>query len=115
MFFGLMPLIKCTPVPPAPSPSLPTTSQKANTTATVSILLINAIAILSEDRFLARIGWAGSSAYANPVSPDPHSFGMQMPQDNQSIKFKLINLISSTRTLMRSKFAPPAVFEFIRR
>ncbi|KAH8150069.1 uncharacterized protein LAJ45_05755 [Morchella importuna] len=77
MFFGLMPLIK------------------------FSILLINAIAILSEDRFLARIGWAGSSAYANPVSPDPHSFGMQMPQDNQSIKFKLINLISSTRTLMR--------------
>lgn len=32
---------------------------------------------------------------------------MQMPQDNQSIKFKLINLISSTRTLMRSKSPPP--------
>lgn len=32
---------------------------------------------------------------------------MQMPQDNQSIKFKLINLISSTRTLMRSKSHPP--------
>ncbi|KAL0634899.1 hypothetical protein Q9L58_006179 [Maublancomyces gigas] len=68
----------------------------------VVILIINAIAILSEDRFLARIGWASSSSYANnPASPDPHSFGMMPPQNDQSIKVKLINLISATRMLMR--------------
>ncbi|WPH02615.1 hypothetical protein R9X50_00548000 [Acrodontium crateriforme] len=59
----------------------------------VSVLLINSIAILSEDRFLARIGW-GSSQQAEP------SFGSGM-QDNASVKAKMINLINSVRTLMR--------------
>lgn len=88
---------------------------------TVTILIINAIAILSEDRFLARsmspasfgsytytnqfrvVGWAShSSTYAsNPASPDPHPLGMMPPQNDQSIKVKLINLISATRMLMR--------------
>ncbi|KAF1986169.1 Yos1-like protein [Aulographum hederae CBS 113979] len=57
----------------------------------VSVLLINAIAVLSEDRFLARIGWGSSS-------PDP-TFGS--PQDTQSVKAKIVNLIASVRTLMR--------------
>ncbi|KAF2165510.1 hypothetical protein M409DRAFT_24362 [Zasmidium cellare ATCC 36951] len=61
----------------------------------VSILLVNAIAILSEDRFLARIGWGSSSA-----SPEP-SFGGGAAGDNQSVKSKMINLINSVRTLMR--------------
>lgn len=56
----------------------------------VSVLLVNAIAILSEDRFLARIGW-GQSA-------EPGFGGVQ---DSQSVKAKLINLIASVRTLMR--------------
>ncbi|KAF4309662.1 yos1-like protein [Botryosphaeria dothidea] len=58
----------------------------------VSVLLVNAIAILSEDRFLARIGW-GQSA-------EPGFGGVQ---DSQSVKAKLINLIASVRTLMRSE------------
>lgn len=64
------------------------------THAPVSILLINAIAILSEDRFLARIGWSASNA-AEP------GFGGGVGQD-QSVKTKIINLMTSIRTLMRS-------------
>ena len=76
----------------------------------VSVLLVNAIAILSEDRFLARsthlhlycreiatdniqtVGWG--STQQEPA------FGG--PSDNTSVKSKVINLISSVRTLMRS-------------
>ncbi|EGP87158.1 uncharacterized protein MYCGRDRAFT_42726, partial [Zymoseptoria tritici IPO323] len=61
----------------------------------VSVLLVNSIAILSEDRFLARIGW-GSSAAAEP------SFGGgNGMQGDASVKAKMINLINSVRTLMR--------------
>ncbi|CBX95558.1 hypothetical protein LEMA_P027100.1 [Plenodomus lingam JN3] len=60
------------------------------------VLLINAIAILSEDRFLARIGWT------NAVEP-----GFGGMRDDASIKARLINLVSSVRTLMRS-LLPPA-------
>ncbi|KIN04620.1 hypothetical protein OIDMADRAFT_114632 [Oidiodendron maius Zn] len=58
----------------------------------VSVLLVNAIAILSEDRFLARVGWSNSV-------PDA-SFGASSGGD-ASIKYKLINLMTSVRTLMR--------------
>jgi len=58
----------------------------------ISVLLVNAIAILSEDRFLARIGWSASSF-------EP-SFGAAGP-DSTSIKAKIVNLIASVRTLMR--------------
>ncbi|KAF2662942.1 Yos1-like protein [Lophiostoma macrostomum CBS 122681] len=57
----------------------------------VSVLLINAVAILSEDRFLARIGW--TSAAAEP------GFGGQ--RDDASVKARLVQFISSVRTLMR--------------
>jgi hypothetical protein len=80
----------------------------------VSVLLVNAIAILSEDRFLARsthpldntiirvratneictVGWGS-------VQQEP-AFGG--PADNTSVKSKVINLIASVRTLMRSTF-----------
>ncbi|MCJ1391730.1 hypothetical protein MMC18_004595 [Xylographa bjoerkii] len=60
----------------------------------VSILLTNAIAILSEDRFLARIGWGST-----PQSP---SFGGAI--DNTSVKARIVNLIASVRTLMRSTY-----------
>ncbi|EMD63055.1 hypothetical protein COCC4DRAFT_190912 [Bipolaris maydis ATCC 48331] len=56
----------------------------------VAVLLINAIAILSEDRFLARIGWTASA--------DP---GFPGQRDDSSVKARLINLVSSVRTLMR--------------
>ncbi|KAI9679991.1 MAG: Protein transport protein yos1 [Caeruleum heppii] len=57
----------------------------------VSVLLVNAIAVLSEDRFLARIGWSAQSF-------EP-SFGGST--DTTSIKAKIVNLIASVRTLMR--------------
>ncbi|GAQ08406.1 protein transport protein YOS1 [Aspergillus lentulus] len=59
----------------------------------VCCLLINAVAILSEDRFLARIGWGRTQA-------DP-AFGATY--DSTSIKAKSVNLIASVRTVMRSK------------
>jgi len=54
----------------------------------VIVLLINALAVLSEERFLARVGWS-----AQPET----SFGDQ----GQSIKHQIVNLISAIRTLMR--------------
>ncbi|EGO52429.1 Yos1-like protein [Neurospora crassa] len=56
----------------------------------VSCLLINAIAILSEDRFLARINFS-------PSSYDP-AFGQSA---DASVQAKIMNLIASVRTLMR--------------
>ncbi|KAK6948261.1 hypothetical protein Daesc_010025 [Daldinia eschscholtzii] len=58
----------------------------------VTILLINAIAILSEDRFLARINLSSTSY-------DP-AFGAG--PDSQSVKAKVVNLIASVRMVMRS-------------
>ncbi|KAG5370206.1 Protein transport protein [Yarrowia sp. C11] len=55
----------------------------------VILLLVNSAAILSEDRFLNRIGWGSS---------EPAGFGQAQ---DQSIKNKLINLISAIRTLLR--------------
>ncbi|KAK3208284.1 hypothetical protein GRF29_77g273374 [Pseudopithomyces chartarum] len=57
----------------------------------VSVLLINAIAILSEDRFLARIGWTANAEAG---------FG----QRDDGIKARLVNLVSSVRTVMRSTY-----------
>ncbi|KAK9369634.1 Yos1-like protein [Lipomyces kononenkoae] len=56
----------------------------------VLLLLINSIAVLSEDRFLARIGWSS-------VTVD-NGFG---GADSSSVKNRMINLISAVRTLMR--------------
>ncbi|RYC62623.1 hypothetical protein CHU98_g3587 [Xylaria longipes] len=58
----------------------------------VLVLLTNALAILSEDRFLSRINF--SSASYDPAFGTGH--------DTQSIRAKAINLIASVRTLMRS-------------
>ncbi|GMM34577.1 Yos1 protein [Saccharomycopsis crataegensis] len=52
----------------------------------VVVLLVNAVAVLSEDRFLNRIGWGSS--------------GKQF-QNDVSVKGRMINLISATRTLLR--------------
>jgi hypothetical protein len=61
------------------------------------VLLINAMAVLSEDRFLARIGFSYSSDATTPAA-----FGATY--DPNSFKSKLINLIASVRTVARSKF-----------
>ncbi|PGH27350.1 hypothetical protein AJ80_01062 [Polytolypa hystricis UAMH7299] len=60
-------------------------------TPPVVILIINAIAVLSEDRFLARIGWGRTQ----------HDAGFGASADNASIKAKSVNLIASVRTVMR--------------
>ncbi|KAJ5086758.1 hypothetical protein NUU61_008065 [Penicillium alfredii] len=57
----------------------------------VVILLVNAIAVLSEDRFLARIGWGRTQA-------EP---GFGATYDSTSVKAKSVNLIASVRTVMR--------------
>ncbi|EFQ98634.1 hypothetical protein MGYG_08942 [Nannizzia gypsea CBS 118893] len=57
----------------------------------VVILIINAIAILSEDRFLARIGWSRTQ----------HDAGFGATHDSTSIKAKSADLIASVRTVMR--------------
>ncbi|KAK8866121.1 hypothetical protein IAR55_001272 [Kwoniella newhampshirensis] len=76
----------------------------------IGLLLTNAIAILNEERFLARIGWSTKSpANINAGfghSPTPgiydNSFGVNPNGgDGPGVKAKLINLISATRTLMR--------------
>ncbi|RIB24678.1 Yos1-like protein [Gigaspora rosea] len=54
----------------------------------VIILIINAMAVLNEDRFLARIGMSNQSETG---------FG----GDGPSFKTNIINLISAVRTLMR--------------
>ncbi|XP_065911042.1 immediate early response 3-interacting protein 1-like [Dysidea avara] len=53
-----------------------------------SLLFINAVAILNEDRFLVKVGWGKD--YRN------EGFG-----DSSGIKYQLIQLITSVRTLLR--------------
>ncbi|KAF2857697.1 Yos1-like protein [Piedraia hortae CBS 480.64] len=56
----------------------------------ITILLVNSIAVLSEDRFLARIGWG---------TYQEQGFGQSA--SNDGFRAKTINLIHSIRTLMR--------------
>ncbi|RPA83613.1 Yos1-like protein [Ascobolus immersus RN42] len=68
----------------------------------VIILLVNAIAILSEDRFLARIGWSAQPTGMDAASGFGGGVGGQMGGiEGQSIKVKIINLISAVRLVMR--------------
>jgi len=76
--------------------------------------MLNAIAILSEDRFLARSNPLPSPShpFAGPPSPDPEKTlvgfttnvdpGFGGTQDTTSVKAKIINLIRSVRTVARS-------------
>ncbi|CAK9440305.1 uncharacterized protein LODBEIA_P44050 [Lodderomyces beijingensis] len=70
----------------------------------VIILTINGIAVLSEDRFLNRIGWGSTTAAANAngnLQNQFNQFNTGLESSEGSIKTKLINLISAVRTLMR--------------
>jgi hypothetical protein len=64
----------------------------------VSRLLVNAIAILSEDRFLARIGLS-TQTYDPAFGPGT--------LESQSIRAKIVHLIVSVRTLMCSMLCVP--------
>ncbi|KAI6003982.1 Yos1-like protein [Pisolithus albus] len=73
----------------------------------VALLLINAMAVLSEERFLARIGWSSVQPHSTNVGYQ-HSFdqnGYGYGQQDVGVKVRIINLISAVRTLMRSKRA----------
>ncbi|KAF8309358.1 Yos1-domain-containing protein [Clavulina sp. PMI_390] len=62
----------------------------------VGVLLTNAVAILSEERFLARIGWSTTQL---PAGYDQAGYGDQQASDG--IKARLILLVSAVRTLLR--------------
>ncbi|GMG59976.1 unnamed protein product [Ambrosiozyma monospora] len=80
------------------------------------LFLINGIAVLSEDRFLNRIGWS-AQAFQSQSQQQQFNGGYDTPfgssamnisgsgsgsnAGDSSIKAKLINLISATRTLLR--------------
>ncbi|KAI0736195.1 Yos1-like protein [Fomitopsis betulina] len=72
----------------------------------VAILIINAMAVLSEDRFLVRIGWSSASpptataGFSQPYATAYDQAGYAAQQDI-GVKARLINLISAVRTLMR--------------
>lgn len=87
----------------------------------VVLLLVNAMAVLSEDRFLARselfsrlraknhefltclaVGWSSSQPQNNAGYNQYDQTGYGNPGE-VSMKSKLIDLISAVRTLMRSK------------
>ncbi|KZT60726.1 Yos1-like protein [Calocera cornea HHB12733] len=70
----------------------------------VSLLLVNAIAILNEERFLARIGLSTQSPAAYPTGfdqayNDPSSGGGS--GSGPSVRTQLVNLIGAVRTLLR--------------
>jgi len=67
------------------------------------LLLINALAVLSEDRFLARIGWSSTQPQnVNPAFHQPYDQpGFGAGQGDIGVKARLINFISAVRTLMR--------------
>ncbi|KAJ3531834.1 hypothetical protein NM688_g7515 [Phlebia brevispora] len=67
----------------------------------VILLLINAMAVLNEDRFLARIGWASTHVQAAYAQPYAQPYDQTGAQQDISVKGRLINLISAVRTLMR--------------
>ncbi|KAI0775926.1 Yos1-like protein [Trametes elegans] len=72
----------------------------------VGLLLINAMAVLSEDRFLARIGWSTqqpqptNSSFGQPYA-QPYDQAAYPGGQDVGLKGRLINLISAVRTLMR--------------
>ncbi|KAJ7591062.1 Yos1-like protein [Mycena floridula] len=66
----------------------------------VGILLVNALAVLSEDRFLARIGWSTSQPQNANTAYQQYDQQFGNPAD-VGVKAKLIDLISAVRTLMR--------------
>jgi len=68
----------------------------------VGLLVVNAMAVLSEDRFLAKIGWASTTVQVQVNSAygqyDQPGYG---GQQDIGIKGRLVNLMSAVRTLMR--------------
>jgi len=72
----------------------------------VSLLIVNAIAILNEERFLAKIGWLSASRPVRDInagfqqSYDQTAYGA-VPGGDIGVKARLVDIISAVRTLMR--------------
>ncbi|SHO77238.1 Similar to S.cerevisiae protein YOS1 (Integral membrane protein required for ER to Golgi transport) [Malassezia sympodialis ATCC 42132] len=56
-----------------------------------TLLFINAIAILNEERFLSKVGWSTNS----------RGNGFDYPSNEASVKQRLVHLISAVRVLLR--------------
>jgi len=82
----------------------------------VTVLLTNAVAILSEERFLARSEQQQMGAYVSDVNPSAGTVGWsttQLPagydqnaytdQVGEGVKARLIVLVSAVRTLLRGE------------
>jgi len=69
----------------------------------VSLLLINGVAILNEERFLARIGWSSSTQQVRDTTMYHQGYGQDGYGASQDIgvKARIVDLISAVRTLMR--------------
>lgn len=73
----------------------------------VAVLLVNAIAILNEERFLSRIGWTASrpqAANASFQTYDQTSYGGGGgggAQGEVGMKAKGVELVTAVRTLLR--------------
>ncbi|KAK6464461.1 Yos1-like protein [Scheffersomyces coipomensis] len=69
----------------------------------IVILTINGIAVLSEDRFLNRIGWGSSLNNGNTNAANQYQqFNTGFDNnDGTSVKTKIVNLIGAIRTLLR--------------
>jgi len=70
----------------------------------VSLLIVNAIAILNEERFLAKIGWLSASRPVRDINAgfqqSYDAYGA-VPGGDIGVKARLVDLISAVRTLMR--------------
>lgn len=66
----------------------------------VILFSINGIAVLSEDRFLNRIGWGSKPAGFQQSQYQQYGQGLDT-SDNGSVKGRIINLIGAVRTLLR--------------
>jgi len=58
------------------------------------ILMVNAVAILNEERFLSKIGWSANT----PVAQDQFTYNAP---EAPGVKSKMVELIHSVRTLLR--------------
>ncbi|KAJ8522948.1 hypothetical protein ONZ45_g457 [Pleurotus djamor] len=67
----------------------------------VTLLFINSMAVLSEERFLARIGWSSSQTRNAAYQQSYDSTGYGAPPEDIGIKARIVDLISAVRTLMR--------------
>ncbi|KAF8736200.1 hypothetical protein AX14_000756 [Amanita brunnescens Koide BX004] len=67
----------------------------------VALLLINSIAVLNEERFLARIGWLSTPQQPRDANSVYQAYDQSGYGQDAGIKARLIDLISAVRTLMR--------------